>query len=118
MNISQSNSKLMILRARLSSNSFCGRYAHLSISNLEPWQKTGEILYFDNDEPLAQKKTIFPIMISIIFSTILYTFLQPFYPLFMQDNFPNLSSVHFSIILATFETCALITCLFLGIYMP
>ena len=57
-------------------------------------------------------------MIALGISNVLYTFLQAFYPLYMEVNFPNLTSVHFALILAMFEVCQLVTCVLLGKYIP
>lgn len=58
-----------------------------------------------------------PLMIAVAISNIMYTSLHSFYPVYILENFPNLKSIHFSIIIAIFEVSNLLTSLVLGKYM-
>ena len=68
-------------------------------------------------EILELKKTTMPLMIAVAISNILYTNLHSFFPLYMNDTFEHLSSIHFSFILATFEVANMIVSLILGKYI-
>ena len=63
------------------------------------------------------KKTTVPLMAAVAISNILYTALHSFYPIYLQDNFPQLKTFHFSVIIASFEVANLSTSLLLGLYM-
>ena len=54
---------------------------------------------------------------AVAISNIMYTALHSFYPIYIEENFPALRTIHFSIILATFEVANLATSLILGMYM-
>ena len=56
-------------------------------------------------------------MAAVAISNIMYTALHSFYPLYILDNFPQLSTLHFSVIIAIFEVSNLATSLLLGMYM-
>lgn len=70
----------------------------------EPLKVTSKMLKAKPDYDINKlKKATIPILVALTISTVLYTYLQAFYPLYMDQKFPTLTSVHFSIILATFE---------------
>ncbi|CDW85626.1 permeases of the major facilitator superfamily [Stylonychia lemnae] len=71
---------------------------------------------FYQDKSELQKTTL-PLMFAVGVSNVLYTNLHSFYPLYIQDNFPQLKATEFGIILATFEIANLVTSLFLGVYI-
>jgi sugar phosphate permease len=56
-------------------------------------------------------------MAAVAISNIMYTALHSFYPIYIETNFPGLTSMHFSIIIAIFEVSNLTTSLVLGLYM-
>ncbi|CDW72728.1 permeases of the major facilitator superfamily [Stylonychia lemnae] len=56
-------------------------------------------------------------MTAAAITSILYTSMASFYPIYMATNFPQLSLTHFGFILAIYEIANLIASIFLGIYI-
>jgi len=56
-------------------------------------------------------------MSAVAFSNIMYTALHSFYPIFMAEYYQTLGTLHFSVIVASFEVSNLIMSLLLGIFM-
>jgi MFS family permease len=56
-------------------------------------------------------------MSAVAISNIMYTALHSFYPIFMAQHYLNLGTLHFSVIVASFEVSNLAMSLILGMYM-
>jgi hypothetical protein len=58
-----------------------------------------------------------PVLAAVGISNIMYTSLHSFYPTYIEEYFPTLKSLHFSVIVAIFEVSNLTTSLILGLYI-
>lgn len=54
---------------------------------------------------------------AVAISNIMYTALHSFYPIYIEMHYPNLHTVHFGIIIASFEVANLAMSLTLGMHM-
>jgi hypothetical protein len=80
------------------------------ISSIEKIQESDKIKKIMND----LKSTNYTLMGSLALSNILYTNLNSFYPTYMDDRHPELSTLHFGVIISAFGVSNFIFSLYLG----
>jgi hypothetical protein len=56
-------------------------------------------------------------MVALSISSILYTNLDAFYPIYLEQKHPELSAIHFGLVVAFFGVSNLLTSLGLGMYI-